>query len=66
MTPDTTIHPIDGTVADKRAFELIGLYDDPEDPSEYTVYPADADGELLQSRWISADVSTTVSLDEMR
>lgn len=66
MTSNTTPKPTTDSAQGERAFELVGLYDDPENPEEFTVYPVDADGEQLTSRWISVAVEDTIDLDTMR
>lgn len=65
MTPTPT-HPLSDRSSDTETAELVGLYDDPEQPTEYTVYPADADDETLKSQWLSVDAESTVDLEEMR
>ncbi len=40
---------------------LAAAYDDPEDPTELTVFPAG--DEDLATRWLTADVDTVVSLE---
>lgn len=65
MTP-TSPHPLSDRSDDAETVELVGLYDDPEQPTEYTVYPADADDETLSSHWLSVDAGSTVDLEEMR
>jgi hypothetical protein len=44
-------------------FELSCLYDDDDDPSEVTVFPGK---ETSTTEWVTADVDSAVSLDEVR
>ncbi|EMA34225.1 DUF7511 domain-containing protein [Haloarcula japonica] len=45
-------------------FELDCLYDDPEDPSELTIFPSDRQQSVTE--WVTADRSATVSLEKLR
>jgi len=45
-------------------FELDCLYDDPEDPSELTIFPSDRHQSVTE--WVTADRSAVVSLAELR
>ena len=47
-------------------FDLCGLVDDEDDPTEVTVYPTDADAETLATTWLTADVDATVALADAR
>lgn len=44
-------------------FGLSCLYDDANDPGEVTVFP---DEELSTTEWVTADVDSTVSVEEVR
>ena len=44
-------------------FGLSCLYDDDDDPSEVTVFPGE---EMSTTEWVTADVDSAVSLDELR
>ncbi|QKY19721.1 hypothetical protein B4589_004745 [Halolamina sp. CBA1230] len=44
-------------------FGLSCLYDDDENPSEVTVFPGE---EMSTTEWVTADVDSAVSLDELR
>ncbi len=46
-------------------YVLSCLYDDEDDPSEVTVFPGEGD-ERSTTEWITADVGSTVALDEVR
>ena len=46
-------------------YVLSCLYDDEDDPSELTVFPGE-EGELSTTEWITADVESTVDIDEVR
>ncbi|MFU1781007.1 hypothetical protein ACM16X_06485 [Haloarcula japonica] len=45
-------------------FELDCLYDDPENPSELTIFPSDRQQSVTE--WVTADRSATVSLEKLR
>jgi len=47
-------------------FDLTGTLDDPEEPSELTVFPADADPDALVTTWVSADADAAVDLADAR
>jgi len=57
--------PADQPPAD-REFDLEAAYDDPTDPSELTVFPADADEAALATAWLTMDVAHVRSLAAMR
>lgn len=61
----TETHPPDGDVlTEQPEFELACLFDDLDDPTEVTIfYPR---GARTVTEWITADVATSVSLDEVR
>ncbi|AEN06086.1 hypothetical protein [Halolamina sp.] len=40
-------------------------YDDEDNPSEVTVFPG-KEGELSTTEWLTANVDSTVALDEVR
>ncbi|GAB7012589.1 DUF7511 domain-containing protein [Halolamina salina] len=44
-------------------FGLSCLYDDDDDPSEVTLFPGE---EMSTTEWVTADVDSAVSLDELR
>lgn len=46
-------------------YVLSCLYDDEDDPSEVTVFSGEAD-ERSTTEWITADVESTVAVDELR
>lgn len=46
-------------------FELAFLYDDDDEPSEVTVFPARFDDDLA-TNWITIDVGHAVPLDRVR
>jgi hypothetical protein len=46
-------------------YVLSCLYDDEDDPSEVTVFPG-AEDELSTTEWITADVESTVAVDDLR
>lgn len=48
------------------SFELASTVDDPDDPGEVTVFPADADDESLVTTWISVDPDGAVPLEDVR
>lgn len=45
-------------------FELRGRYDDPEDPTELTVFSPGSD--RITTEWVTADRSVLVPLDGIR
>lgn len=44
-------------------FGLSCLYDDDDDPAEVTVFPGE---EISTTEWLTADLESAVSLDEVR
>ena len=60
----TTAPPSDTDLDETPEFELDCLYDDPEDPSELTIFPSDLQQSVTE--WVTADRSAAVSLDELR
>ena len=61
----TTTTPSSDTDLDEAPeFELDCLYDDPENPSELTIFPSDLQQSVTE--WVTADRSAAVSLDELR
>ncbi|AJF25545.1 MULTISPECIES: hypothetical protein [unclassified Haloarcula] len=60
----TTTPPSDTDLDEAPEFELDCLYDDPENPSELTIFPSDRQQSVTE--WVTADRSATVSLDELR
>jgi hypothetical protein len=52
-------------LADLPEFELDCLFDNRDDPTEVTVFPAGDDG-TLSTQWLSVDIAHAVSLDEVR
>lgn len=46
-------------------YVLSCLYDDEDDPSEVTVFPGE-EGERSTTEWITADVESTVAIDDAR
>ncbi|EMA19854.1 MULTISPECIES: DUF7511 domain-containing protein [Haloarcula] len=60
-----TTSPLSDTDLDETPeFELDCLYDDPENPSELTIFPSDCQQSVTE--WVTADRSATVSLEELR
>lgn len=57
-------HPGD-LLASYPEFGLSCLFDDEDDPSEITVFPGEED-ELSTTEWLTADIESSVSLDEIR
>ena len=56
--------PVESTLHDRPEFELECLFDDTERPSSVTIfYPR---GERTVSEWVTADVETARSLDDVR
>lgn len=51
-------------VSDPPEFELEGRYDDPDDPSELTVFTPGR--RRFATEWLTADRSAVVPLDRMR
>lgn len=51
----------DSTAADS---EFAHRYDDPEDPSELTIFAPES--QKLTTEWITADRSTAVALDQFQ
>jgi hypothetical protein len=45
-------------------YVLSCLYDDEDDPSEVTLFPGEE--ERSTTEWITADVESTVAIDELR
>ncbi|MFB6174128.1 MAG: hypothetical protein ABEI39_05735 [Halobacteriales archaeon] len=45
-------------------FALRALVDDPEDPTEVTFYPADA--EEITTEWLTADRGSVLAIEELR
>ncbi|MEF8974248.1 MAG: hypothetical protein V5A15_05105 [Haloarcula sp.] len=60
----TTTPPSDTDLDETPEFELDCLYDDPENPSELTIFPSDLQQSVTE--WVTADRSAAVSLDELR
>lgn len=60
----TTTPPSDTDLNEAPEFELDCLYDDPEDPSELTIFPSGRQQSVTE--WVTADRSAAVSLDELR
>ncbi|EMA03835.1 hypothetical protein SAMN05443574_102347 [Haloarcula vallismortis] len=60
----TTSPPTDTDLNETPEFELDCLYDDPEDPSELTIFPSDSHQSVTE--WVTADRSAAVSLEELR
>lgn len=54
-----------GLLASYPDYALSCLYDDDDDPTEVTVFPGER-GELSTTEWITADVESTVAVDEVR
>jgi len=54
----------DGTLAGTPEYELSCLFDDTDDPSEVTVFSPV--GERTVTEWITADLATSVPLDQAR
>lgn len=52
-----------GRLASYPDFGLSCLYDDDDDPSEVTVFPGEA---ASTTEWLTAEVDSAVSLDEVR
>lgn len=52
-----------GLLESYPTFGLRCLYDDEDDPSEVTVFPG---GEVSTTEWLTADVESTVSLEDAR
>lgn len=53
-------------LADLPTFDLTCLHDDPDDPSEVTIVPAESAPERYLTEWITADTGTAVPVSEMR
>ena len=47
-------------------FDLCGLVDDADDPTEVTVSPVGADAERLATTWLTVDADAVVPLTEVR
>lgn len=60
----TTEPPSDTELDETPEFELDCLYDDPENPSELTIFASDIQQSVTE--WVTADRSATVSLDQIR
>ncbi|MDS0220133.1 hypothetical protein NDI54_02085 [Haloarcula sp. S1AR25-5A] len=60
----STTPPTDTDLNEAPEFELDCLYDDPEDPSELTIFPSGRQQSVTE--WVTADQSAVVSLDELR
>jgi len=60
----TATPPSDTDLDETPEFELDCLYDDPEDPSELTIFPSNLQESVTE--WVTADRSAAVSLDELR
>jgi hypothetical protein len=60
----TTTPPSEADLDETPEFELDCLYDDPEDPSELTIFPSNLQESVTE--WVTADRSAAVSLDELR
>lgn len=68
-TDDTPSEPnwferIDSSFEQSSTFDMTFAYDDPDDPSTVTIYPAET--EAPATTWISADTSHTVALADTR
>ncbi|MES3518331.1 MAG: hypothetical protein PPP58_11785 [Natronomonas sp.] len=48
----------------KGGVGLTGRYDDPDDPTELTVFPPDS--EAVTTEWLTVDPAAAVPLPEMR
>lgn len=58
-----------GVAEDLRTFgefELEPYPDDRDDPSEWTLYQADADDIALMERWITVDCETAIPMEDCR
>ena len=53
----------DGPLASYPEYGLCWLYDDADDPAEVTVFPGDG---RSTTEWLTADVGSAVSLEEVR
>jgi len=58
--------PVIDAVEDSTEIELDRAYDDSEDPSMLTVFPADAEWPEIGTTWMSVDVDTAVAVEECR
>ena len=55
--------PAGELLASYPEFGLSCLYDDDDDPSEVTLFPGT---EMSTTEWVTADLDSAVSLDEIR
>ncbi len=62
---DSRDRPAEAGLAAFPEFELAYLYDDDDEPSEVTVFPARFDDDLA-TNWITIDVGHAVPLDHVR
>ncbi|MDZ7702176.1 MAG: hypothetical protein U5J98_09005 [Halobacteriales archaeon] len=62
---DRRERPARAPLARLPEFDLAFLYDDDDDPTEVTVFPARFD-EDLATNWITVDVGHAVPLDSVR
>ncbi|MFB6222997.1 MAG: hypothetical protein ABEH86_04910 [Haloarcula sp.] len=60
----STDPPPETELDESPEFELNCLYDDPEDPSELTIFSSDLQKSMTE--WVTADRSTIIPLDRIR
>ena len=57
--------PASGSLDALPEFELASRYDDEDEPTEVTIFPAGL-GEDLATTWLTVDVEHAVPLDQVR